>query len=149
MTRTSTVQITLLSTVKWLTALTLFASLLAIAGCGSTKVINSQKTLAYRGSIYNVTNVLVFSSRTEAVISESETINLAGINKSDFTKSSETHNGLFVRQLLTLDQQEVIYQAKKIDSWSDYNKMNKQFTSAVQSLQKFLANPKQTQLALK
>jgi hypothetical protein len=123
--------------------------LVILAGCGSTKIYNSNKTIAFRDSVYNVTNVQVYSAKSEAVISDSETLNLRGADKKRINALLQQHNPLFVRQTLTLDEVVIVYQAKQVGSWSDFRKMDKQFTSASDKLKKFLANPKQTQLTLK
>lgn len=144
----SAIQFDDVSQKKWILVFALLASVMLLAGCGSTKVYNAQKTLVYRGTIYNVTNVMQFSSRVEAVISETETIDLQGYNKKAIQSLLKQHKEVFVRQSLNLDEQEVIYQAQNVDSWSDYNKMAKKFASAVKDLQKFLGDPKKTQLEL-
>jgi hypothetical protein len=126
----------------------LAACLLILAGCGSTKVYNSNKTIAFRDSVYNVTEVAVYSSKSEAVISESESIDLRGADKKRISALLEQHGPFLVRQTLSMDDVVIVYQAKNIDSWSDYRKMDKQFKSANKDLKKFLANPKKTQLTL-
>ncbi len=123
--------------------------LLTLAGCGSTKVYNSQKTLVHGGSIYNVTNVMVFSSRTDGIAASDETLDLRGVDKKGFRNLLEQHQAIFGRQVVTLDEREVVYQARQVDSWSDFRKMDKRFSSIVEDLQDFLANPKKTQLELK
>ena len=134
---------------KGIVTVLLAACLMILAGCGSTKVYDSNKTIAFRDSIYNVTDVQVYSSKTEAVISDDESVDLRGGDKKRINALLEQHDSLFVRQTLSLDEQVIVYQAKSIDSWSDFRKMDKQFASANKSLKKFLADPKKMQLELR
>jgi hypothetical protein len=123
--------------------------LVILAGCGSTKVYNSNKTIAFRDNIYNVTDVEVYSSKVEAIISDDESIDLRGADKKRIKALLDTHGSLFVRQSLSLDDLVIVYQARTIDSWSDYRKMEKQFKNANEDLRDFLASPKKPQLELK
>jgi hypothetical protein len=134
---------------RGLLTVSLAVCLMILAGCGSTKVYNSNKTIAFRDSVYNVTDVKVYSAKSEAVISDSETLSLRGVDKKRFNALLEQYGPLSVRQTVSLDEQVIVYQARKVNSWSDIRKMDKQFTSASDSLKKFLANPKKTQLTLK
>jgi hypothetical protein len=134
---------------KGIVTVLLATCLLILAGCGSTKVYNSNKTISFRDSVYNVTEVKVYSSKTEAVISDDESVDLRGADKKRINALLEQHSSLYVRQTLSLDDLVIVYQAKSIDSWSDFNKMNKQFASANKKLKKFLADPKKMQLELR
>jgi hypothetical protein len=130
-------------------SLVLLGCLVFLAGCGSTKVYNSNKTIAFRDNIYNVTDVEVYSSKVEAVLPNEEAIDLRGADKKRIRALLETHGKLFVRQTLSLDELVIVYQARTIDSWSDYRKMEKQFKNANEDLKDFLASPKKPQLTLK
>ena len=129
-------------------SLLLSACILLVAGCGSTKVYNSQKTVVYRGSIYNVSNVMVYSSRTEGVVSEDETLDLDGMDKKAIQRILDEHPKIFVRQIITMDKQEIVYQARYVDSWSDFRKISKQFANANEDLQEFIGDPTESQLEL-
>ena len=133
---------------KSLSTVLLGACLLILAGCGGTKIYNSTKTISFRDSVYNVTDVKIYSSRTEAIISDEESVDLRDADKKRIKSMLEQHSTLFVRQTLSLDDLEIVYQAISIDSWSDFNRMNKQFESANEKLKKFLGDPKKTQLDL-
>ena len=123
--------------------------LLILAGCGgSTKVYNSNKTIAFRDNIYNVTDVGVYSTKAEAIISDHETINLRKADKKKINALLEQHGSIFVRQTIALDDLVIVYQAKKIESWSEYRKFAKQFKSASEDLQEFLADASEPQLIL-
>ena len=133
---------------KGLSSVLLGACLMMLAGCGSTKVYNSNKTISFRDSVYNVTDVKVYSSKTEAILTEDESVDLRNADRKRIKALLEQHSTLFVRQTLSLDDLVIVYQAISIDSWSDFNRMNKQFESANEKLKKFLGDPKKTQLDL-
>jgi hypothetical protein len=123
--------------------------LMLLAGCGSTKIYNSNKTIAFRDSVYNVTDVQVYSAKAVAVISDSESLDVKDADKKRINALLKEHGPLFIRQTLSLDELVIVYQAKTVDSWSDFRKIDKQFASAHKDLKKFLANAKKTQLTLK
>ena len=124
-------------------------SLMSLSGCGSTKVYNSDKTLVFGDNVYNLSNVQVFASKSEAIISDTETIDVKGMEKKGFNKLLDQHDTVFISQSLVLDEKLVVYHATNVKSWSQFRKMNKQFASANEELQKFLANPKKAQLTLR
>lgn len=136
-------------TVRVVWSLLLSVCILVVAGCGSTtKVYNSQKTVVYHGSIYNVSNVMVYSSRTEGVVSDDETLDLKGMDKKAIERILDEHPKIFVRQIITMDKQEIVYQARYVDSWSDFRKMSKRFAGANRDLQEFIGDPDEAQLEL-
>jgi len=131
-------------------AVTAFAAcLLILAGCGGTQVYNSQKTLVHRGNIYNVTNVMLYSSRIDGITDSEETLDLEGVDKRKFKDLLKQYQSIFVRQVITFDEREIVYQAMRVDSWSDYRKMDRRFSSALEDLQDFLGDPEEAQLELK
>ena len=105
--------------------------------------------MVYRGSVYNVSNVVVFTTRNEAVSADKQVTDLRGFDKKQFNQLLDQEQSVFVRQVFMLDDREVVYQAQDVDSWSDFNKMNKRFESAAKDFTKFLADKKKTQLKLK
>jgi hypothetical protein len=48
-----------------------------------------------------------------------------------------------------MDDQEMLYRSKTIDSWSDYNRMHKDFQSAGKKIASLLGDKKKRQLKLK
>lgn len=122
----------------------------SLSGCGSTKVYTADKTVVHKDNVYNVSNVKIFSPRNEAVLADKSTVNLKGMDKKAFeTLLAENSNSVFVRQSFMLDADEMVYQAGNVSKWSDFDKMNKRFSSAQKDLTKFLADKKKTQLKLK
>ncbi|KAA9134007.1 hypothetical protein F3N42_00185 [Marinihelvus fidelis] len=132
-------------------AAVLVAVLLAASlhGCGSTKVYSANKTVVYRDNIYNVSDVKLFSHTSEAVFPGDSNVDLDNIEKRAFESLLEDHNDeVFVRQSFTFDDQAVVYQAQNVDSWSDFERMNRRFDDALEDLREFLADEKETQLEL-
>jgi len=134
---------------RWLLLALMTGTLLSLTACGSTKVYTADKTVIYGDSVYNVSNVSVFSTRVDGVISDSETIELKNVDKKAFNDLLDQHDSIFVRQVITFDDKDMVYQATNVDSWSDYNRMAKRFSSANKDLTKFLGDKKKTQLKLK
>lgn len=130
-----------------LVALVLIAA--SLVGCGSTKVYTADKTMVYKDSVYNVSNVKVFTVKNEAVLADKSTVDLKGMDKKGFNALLDKEQSVFVSQGFMLDQDELVYQATNVDSWSDLNKMNNRFSSAHKDLTKFLGDKKKTQLKLK
>jgi hypothetical protein len=131
--------------------MTVFLVLIAasLVGCGSTKVYTADKTVVYKDSVYNVSNVKIFTVKNEAVLADKSTVDLKGMDKKGFNALLDKEKPVFVSQGFMLDQDELVYQASNVKSWSDLNKMNKRFSSAHKDLTKFLGDKKKTQLKLK
>jgi len=130
-------------------SIVLVLSTLVTIGCGSTKVYESSKTLVVRGTIYNVTDVKVFSSKTEATLKNDSVIDVRDYEKKPFNLLLEQNGGsVFIRQSIDMDAQEVVYRAKPVDSWSDFRRMRSKFEDATEDLQDFLGRPKESQLEL-
>jgi hypothetical protein len=121
----------------------------ALVGCSSTKVVTAGKSISYNGSLYNASNVKVFTPRTDAVISPTETTSLNQVTKDQFNAILQQHNPLTVRQVIAMDQTELVYKTKSVKSWSDYQDMSEKFQSALKQITKFMADSSKTQLQLK
>jgi len=120
-----------------------------MVGCSSTKVVAAGKSISYNGSLYNASNVKVFTPRTDAVISSTETTSLNQVTKDQFNAILQQHNPLTVRQVIAMDQTELVYKTKSVKSWSDYQDMSEKFQSALKQITKFMADSSETQLQLK
>jgi hypothetical protein len=135
--------------IRWLATLGLVILAASLAACGSTKVYTADKTVVYKDAVYNVSNVRIFKPINQAVLADKSTVELKGMDKKAFNALLDKEKSVFVRQGFLLDQDELVYQATNVDSWNDFNKMNKRFSSAGSSLTKFLGDKKKTQLKLK
>lgn len=131
------------------TALAVVVALL-VAACGGTKVYTIDKTVVHNQTIYNVSNVFVFSMRNQAVLSGDELVDLGGMEKREFNSFLKANGGeVFVRQVFVFDDRDLVYQAQRVSSWKEFNKMNGRYESAAKKLRKFLGDKKETQLILK
>jgi len=133
----------------WLAVALILAACLTLTACGSTKVYTADKTLVYGGSIYNVSNVKVFSHKSDGDVGNGQVVDLKGMDKSKFNALLKEHPKIQVTQAFMLDDQELVYQKQQVDSWSQYNKMSRNFQDAGKDITKFLADKKKTQLKLK
>jgi hypothetical protein len=134
---------------KFFGATALFLAAILLTACGSTKVYENSKTLVVRGTIYNVTDVKVFSSKTEAQLADGSMLDVLDYEKKSFNMLLEQNGGsVFIKQSIDMDEQEAVYRAKPVDSWSDFRRMRSKFEDATDDLQNFLAKPKETQLEL-
>jgi len=120
----------------------------ALAGCGSTKVYTSDKTVEYQGSIYNVSDVKQLSTRVEAVPSSGDAIDLKGYDSKRFDALVEEKGPMVVRTIISLDDTAVVYQQKQIDRSRDFTRMKESLQDAYEDLSRFMADGKKTQLKL-
>lgn len=135
---------------KYLVAFLMVACVLSIAGCVSTtKVSTAQKSVTYKGDLYNVSNVQKIASRIEGLTPEGETINMKGMDKKDAGALLDEHSSLIVSTVFDMDDQELVYQRSKVTSASQFSKMVSNFERAGNNINKFMANKKSTQLKLK
>ncbi len=127
----------------------MLALALSLGGCGSTKVYTADKTVVYQESVYNVSNVKVFTRKNVAIQPDGSTVNLANLDEPGFNQLLGGGSAVAVQQGFLLDDIEVLYQQADVSSWKEFKKLNKRFMSASKDLNKFLANSKKTQLKLK
>lgn len=120
-----------------------------LSGCGSTKVYTADKTIVYQESVYNVSNVKVFTRKSSGVLADQSSVDLANMEEAGFTQLLASSPSITVRQGFLLDDIELVYQQSSVASWKEFNKLNKRFKSASKDLNKFLADSKKTQLKLK
>ena len=120
-----------------------------LAGCGSTKVYTVQKSVVYKGALYNVSNVKVMALTIEARLDDGTVLDLSGADKKKFNDYVSKYGALPVRMAISMDGQDLVYSSGKIDKFSDFDKTRKKFNSAQTSIQKFMADKKKTQLKLK
>jgi len=122
--------------------------MLALAACGSTKVYTADKTIVYNGAIFNVSNVQRISSRSEAELPNGQTVNLRGMDRKGIEALLDEHGSMVVTNVVEMDTQEMVYQRAKVEKYSQYSKMAKNFDSAQKNITKFVADKKKTQLKL-
>ena len=122
--------------------------LLLLAGCGGTKVYNNDKTIVYRGTIYNVSNVKQISSKSTGRFSDDTTVNLISADRKQFESYVKENGPIYVRQSFDLDGQEMLYQATTVKKGSQYQKMQRNFEKAGKQIMSLLSDKKKMQLEL-
>ena len=133
-------------------SLVLAASIMAmllLAGCGGTKVYNNDKTVIYNGAIYNLSATKQINSKASGKLSDSNTVDLKGVTKKQFEAYLKEYDSIYVRMAFVLDDQEMLYRASSVDSWKDFQKMQKSFESAGGQISSLMANKKKSQLKLR
>jgi hypothetical protein len=129
--------------------LALIAVILALPGCGSTKVYTADKSLVYGSTLYNLSAVKSVSPRIEGTLPDGKKINLDRTDKKAFNALLDEHETLVVATIIDLDEKELVYQNSRVKSYSEFSKMVKRQESAMNSIRKFMANKKSRQLKLK
>ena len=71
------------------------------------------------------------------------------IDKKGFNALLDDNKFVQVTAFIELDDKEFVYRNKQVKSYSDYSKILKSQESAMNSINKFMANKKSTQLKLK
>ena len=137
------------SLIRHLAAGLLFACLLALGGCGSTKVYTADKTIVYKGSLYNMGNVQRIGSRVDGQLADGTTVNMKGMDKKGVEGLLKENGEVMVSMVVEMDDQEMVYVRTRVSRYSDYSKMQKRFDSAMEDITKFMADKKKTQLKLK
>lgn len=130
----------------------LLAALLAafvLAGCGGTKVYDTSKTIVYKDSIYQVTDVKQISTTIEGVMPDKQTVNLKNKSKGEVSDLIKQNKSLFVRMSFQLDDQELVYSADDVSSYRDYSRMLSRFEDAGDDIAKLMAENKTKQLKLR
>lgn len=135
--------------IKKTMVLLLAFSVLALAGCGGTKVYTVDKSVVYKGSIYNLSNVQVVSSRVEGTLPGGDLVNLRGADKKRITALLDEHSSFNVATFVLMDQQEMMYQVGTVKKYSDFTTLTKNLNSAMGKIQKFMGDKKKRQLELK
>lgn len=134
---------------KYLTALLVFASIIALPGCGSTKVYTADKTLVYGSNLYNLSNVQRLGSRVSGKLPNGDEVNLERLDKKAINDLLDEHSSLLVTTAIEMDDKGFIYQNVRVKKYSDYSRVIKNQQSAMGKINKFMANKKSTQLKLK
>ena len=119
-----------------------------VAGCGSTKIYDADKMLILHGDMHNVSKYTTYSSRIEGTLPNGDVIDLDQTDKKQFNAYLEQHGEIQVTTKFVMDGQEVIYESKGIESYSQFTSLVRGFDKARKKFQKFMGNKKATQLDL-
>jgi hypothetical protein len=105
--------------------------------------------MVYNGSTYNLSNVQRIGSRVEGTLPSGDKVQLQQMDKKGFNALLDENKNIQVTAYVELDEKEFVYRNKRVSSYSDYTKILKSQTSAMNNINKFMANKKSTQLKLK
>jgi hypothetical protein len=120
-----------------------------MAACGSTKVYTADKTVIYRDSIYNISNVQRITSKKIAVTPGGQEVNLANMDTKALKTFFKDNPGSTVSMYMEMDDQQLTYVRTKVDSYNDYSRLSSRYDKALKDLTKFMGDKKKTQLKLK
>ena len=134
---------------QFLCALLLTLGMIALAGCGSTKVYTADKTIVYNGSIYNMANVQQIAGRIEGQLPDGSTVNMKTLGKKGVEALLKENQEVVVSTVVGMDERDMVYQRARVKKYSEYSKMVSRFDDAMSDISKFMADKKKTQLTLK
>jgi len=124
-------------------------AMLLLAGCGSTKVYNNDKTLVYNGAVYNLSKVTQIDTRITGKLSDSRTESLKSADRKQIEAYLKEFQTIYVRMAFEFDDKEMLYRASSVSKWSEYSNMKKSYEKAGKEITSLMANKKKMQLKLK
>jgi hypothetical protein len=127
----------------------LVACVLALGGCGGTKVYSTDKTVVYRDSLYNMGNVQRIGSRIDGQLADGTTVNMTNLDKKGVEGLLKENGEVTVSMLIEMDAQELVYLRSRVSKYSEYSKMKSRFEGAQKDITRFMGDKKKTQLKLK
>ncbi len=127
----------------------LLACMLALGGCGSTKVYTADKTIVYKNDMYNMGNVQRIGSRIDGQLADGTTVKMTNLDKKGVEGVLKDNGEVMVSMVVEMDAQEMVYLRTRVSKYSDYNKMKSRFDSALNDITRFMSDKKRTQLKLK
>lgn len=129
--------------------LALALTVLMLSACGSTKVYTNDKTVVYKGDIYNVSAVKQIDSSVTAKLADGSTVDLTQADKKKVQSVLKANGPAYVTMKFNLDSGELVYRAKSVNKYSDYSKMRSDFDSANKQIIQLMGDKKKRQLKLK
>lgn len=122
--------------------------LLGLSACGSTKVYTADKTITYRGSLYNMGSVKKLSSRIEGELPDGSSRDMTGMEKGQVKDILDEHDEIVVSTFVVMDDSDMLYERKKVDSWGDFDDLADDLEDAMEDINDFMGDKKDTQLEL-
>ena len=122
--------------------------ILSLAGCGSTKVYTIQKTITYKGELYNMATVQRVGPVVEGKLPNGDLENMRGMDKKAVEALLDGNSPIMVSMIFEMDSQEMVYERRSVTKYSEFSSMKKNFDQAMNKINKFMANKKSTQLKL-
>ena len=134
---------------KRLAVFLLAVCILSLMGCGSTtKVYNTDKTILYKGDLYNMRNVQRISPLVNGKLPNGDVKDMKGMDKKAVQALLDESSPIMVSMIVEMDSQEMVYVRKSVSKYSEFSSMTKSFEGAMNKINKFMANKKSTQLKL-
>ena len=134
---------------KRLAVFLLAVCILSLMGCGSTtKVYNTDKTILYKGDLYNMRNVQRISPQVNGKLPNGDVKDMKGMDKKAIQALLDESSPIMVSMIVEMDSQEMVYARKNVSKYSEFSSMTKSFEGAMNKINKFMANKKSTQLKL-
>ena len=109
----------------------------------------ADKTIVYNGNTYNMASVQRIGSRMDGYLPNNETVNMRSLDKKGVEALFKEHDEFMVSAIVEMDSNDMVYERRRIDRYSDYSKMTKRLEGAIKDINKFMADEKKTQLKLK
>lgn len=131
----------------WLVTILLLT--ITLAGCGGTRVIVAQKTIVHQDVIYNVSNVDQLRPARMLILPDGSSRDLQKLDDRARKNLFEQYETLQIRLHFLLDDTTLPYLEGRVTSTNELRQAERQFDRALERIQKFLADRKQTQLQLK
>ena len=134
---------------KRLAVFLLAVCILSLMGCGSTtKVYNTDKTILYKGDLYNMRNVQRISPQVNGKLPNGDVKDMKGMDKKAIQALLDESSPIMVSMIVEMDSQEMVYARKSVSKYSEFSSMKKSLEGAMNKINKFMANKKSTQLKL-
>ncbi|MEM9302753.1 MAG: hypothetical protein AAGE01_11610 [Pseudomonadota bacterium] len=121
---------------------------LLMQACGS-KSYSTDKTIVYKNSIYNVSQVRQLSSNGVATMPGGGTKDIMSIERREFNDLVEQNGPLAVSLVFNLDDQQIVYREGTVEKYNTFRDIKRSWERAREDIQDFLADRKDTQLELK
>ena len=120
-----------------------------VAGCGSTKVYTTDKTIVYSGTLYNMGNVQRITSRVDGELPDGTRVDMRTLDRKGVEALLQQSAPVMVSAIVQMDDQEMLYRRAAVAKYSEYDKLADRFEDAIDDINDFMADRKKTQLKLK
>jgi regulatory protein YycH of two-component signal transduction system YycFG len=107
------------------------------------------KTVSYKGTMYNVSNITKTSSKVDGRAGDNEIVGLRSIDKTAFESYVKEHGSVTVTTVIIFDEDEMVYQNTRVTKYKELEKVIKNLDSAMDEIAKFMGKNKASLLKLK
>ena len=129
--------------------LLMLSVMLSIGACSSARVYTTDKTIVYKGALFNMSNVQKISSSVQATLANGDKVNMRTLDKKGVKSLLDKESSVVIQSTVLMDDQKLEYQNASVSSYSKYSDMVKKLDRALNNINKFMAKKKKTQLKLK